>query len=233
MADPAETAPPNSTPERRGRRSHPDSETEPPRFAARSTYSRFVATMKVVLPALAVAIILLVLVWPRIVPEDSRFRIGLSELGPGAADNLSMVNPRFQGRDNRDRPFTIVAQKATQVADDTKRITLDRPEADITLADGAWVALTADSGVYHRQDKTLDLRGHVSLFHDQGFEMHTTRVQIDLASAAAHSDSPVEGHGPAGTLNAQGFRVRDQGQTIVLTGKSRLVVRGSDTERSQ
>ncbi len=231
MADPAEPAPEEPAPRRR-RTATATADAKPPRFAARSAYSRFVATMKVVLPALAVAIILLVLAWPRLVPDDSRFRIGLSDLSPGAADTLSMVKPRFRGRDSHDRPFTIVAQKATQLAADSTHITLDRPEADITLADGAWVALTADSGTYRRQAKTLALSGNVSLFHDQGFEMHTTRAQIDLGEGSAHSDSPVEGHGPAGVLSAQGFRVRDQGRTIVFTGESRLVVRGGAGEGS-
>lgn len=234
MAEPVEPVPEKPPPERaRHRRTGATaSDAEPPRLAARSVYSRCVGTLKIVLPALAVAIVLLVLAWPSLVPEDSRFRIGLSDLTPEATDELSMVNPLFQGRDNQDRPFSIVAEKARRAPDGKQHITLEQPQADITLADGAWVALSADTGAYDRRAKTLVLRGNVSLFHDQGFEMHTSRAQIDLAEGSARSDSVVEGHGPAGTLSAQGFQVRDQGQTIVFTGNSRLIVRGQDAEDS-
>jgi lipopolysaccharide export system protein LptC len=180
--------------------------------------------MKIILPALAVGIVLLVLVWPRIMPDESQFRIGLSDLAPESGDALSMINPRFQGRDSQNRPFSIVAEKATQPADGARAINLAQPKADITLADGAWVALTADSGVYHRDTKTLDLSGHVSLFHDRGFELRTTAAQVDLRTGNARGDAPVEGQGPAGTLSAQGFRLEDGGQTIVFTGRSELTV---------
>lgn len=199
-------------------------DVRPPRLSTRSTYSLFVSLMKIVLPALAVAIILLVLVWPRIMPEDPRFRIGLSDLDPEAAGNLSMVNPRFQGRDSQDQPFSIVAEKATQPKSGTNRIDLAKPKADITLDEGTWIALTADNGIYSRTGKTLDLSGHVSLFHDQGFEMRTARARIDLEQGRASGDAPVTGQGPAGHLEAEGFRVRDRGQTIVFTGSSRLTI---------
>lgn len=196
----------------------------PPRFSTRSAYSRFVGAMKIVLPALAVGIVLLVLVWPRVMPDESRFRIGLSDLTPESADTLSMVNPRFQGRDRQDRPFSIVARKATQAAQNADTVKLDQPKADITLADGAWVALTARSGVYHRDTKTLDLNGNISLFHDRGFELRTTEAHIDLRTGNAHGDAPVQGQGPAGTLKAQGFRLENGGETIVFTGRSRLTM---------
>ena len=233
MADPVETAPPEPErpgPGKRRRRKTrgADAAERPPRFSTRSRYSLFVSTMKVVLPALAVAIILLVLAWPRLVPDESQFRIGVSDLSPDAADNLSMINPRFQGRDSHDRPFSIVARKATQIDGGRRRITLDAPKADITLADGAWVALTADSGIYDRKAESLDLSGNVSLFHDRGFEMHTARAHINLRAGSARSDSPVSGHGPAGRLNAQGFRLREEGQTIVFTGHSELTLYPAD-----
>jgi lipopolysaccharide export system protein LptC len=225
MAHPAQT--PSQPAPRRGaggRPSDPADATRPPRFSTQSAYSRFVGAMKIVLPALAVGIVLLVLVWPRIVPDDSQFRIGLSDLAPDSADTLSMINPRFQGRDGQNRPFSIVAEKATQAAEGAKQVELTQPKADITLADGAWVALTAAAGVYHRDTKTLDLNGNVSLFHDRGFELRTARAHIDLRTGNARGDAPVQGQGPSGRLTAQGFRLEDGGQTIVFTGDSRLTI---------
>jgi lipopolysaccharide export system protein LptC len=237
MAEPAETdrdtAPsrPARAKRRLGRRrDRVAPEARPPRLSTRSGYSLFVSTMKVVLPALAVAIVLLVLVWPRIMPDDPRFRVGLSDLSPDAAGSLSMIKPRFQGRDNRDRPFSIVADKATQPEDGANRIDLQNPKADITLADQAWLAVTADSGTYRRDRKLLDLRGHVNLFHDQGFQMQTEATHVDLAAGEARGDTPISVQGPAGHLEAEGFRVLDRGETIIFTGRSKLTVYASQFE---
>lgn len=198
---------------------------KPPRLSGRNAYSVFVGLLKLLLPALAVALVLLVVVWPQVHDGDNRFRIGISELGPGEADSLSMVNARFEGVDDENRPFTITADVATQAAGEPDLIELQLPKADITLADGAWVALSARSGRYHRAAKRLELSGEVSLFHDRGFELHTTAAEIDLDSGVASGDRPVSGQGPSGTLAAEGFRVEAGGERIVFTGASRLEMR--------
>lgn len=204
--------------------SSPSGGSRPPRLSGRSGYSLFVGTLKVVLPALAVGMMLLVLVWPRLAPDEGGLRIGLSDLNPDGSGDLDMVNPRFQGRDTENRPFSIVAAKATQRAGGTDRIDLEAPKADITLEQGAWMALSANTGVYDRAGERLDLAGNVSLFHDRGFEMHTQTARIDLNAGVARSDAPVAGQGPAGHLEAQGFRLSQDGARIHFLGRSRLTV---------
>jgi lipopolysaccharide export system protein LptC len=205
----------------------------PPRLSLRSGYSLFVTTMKVALPALAAALVLLLVVWPQVAPEGNHFRIGVADLQPEQAKNLSMVNPRFRGRDDKSRPYTVVADVATQESSGADEVDLEQPKADITLNDGAWVALTANQGLYHRERERLHLEGNVSLFHDQGFEMRTSAAEIDLQAGQARSTRPVDGQGPAGTLTAQGFRLLDDGQRIIFTGKSRMVIRESRPEGAE
>lgn len=197
---------------------------QPPRLSGRSGYSLFVGLMKVLLPAMAAGLILLVVAWPQIRFDADRFRIGISGLLPGQADNLSMLNARYESVDQKDRPYTITADMASQSEHDENLIDLHLPKADMTLQDGTWLALTAESGQYDRQDEMLVLSGAVSLFHDKGFEMRTESARIDLARGIAEGHQPVQGHGRAGTINAQGFRVLDRGTRIVFTGKSQLVL---------
>jgi lipopolysaccharide export system protein LptC len=205
----------------------------PPRLSLRSGYSLFVSTLKVLLPALAAAIVLLLAVWPRLAPEGNHFRVGVADLQPEEARNLSMVNPRFRGRDDKSRPYTVVAKVATQESSGADEVDLDQPKADMTLKSGAWVALTANQGLYQREREYLHLDGNVSLFHDQGFEFRTSAAEVDLNASTAHSDRPVEGQGPAGTLNAQGFRLLDGGQRIIFTGQSHMTIRESHLEGGQ
>jgi lipopolysaccharide export system protein LptC len=205
----------------------------PPRLSLRDGYSLFVGTLKVVLPALVVALVLTLVVWPRLVPDEAEFRISVSELDPGEVDNLTMVNPRYRGVDEENRPFTVVADKAVQDRSGADIVDLQRPQADLTTKDGAWITLSARDGRYDRASKHLHLEEDVSLFHDRGFEVHTSVADADLKAGTAHGDRPTRGHGPSGQIEGEGFRILDRGARIIFTGKSQLIIRESELEGGQ
>jgi lipopolysaccharide export system protein LptC len=186
-------------------------------------YSRFVAVMKLALPAAAVALLLLVAVWPRIQSAIERLhklpRIDLSQ-----ARDLRMVNLHYSGRDRHDRPFTVIADAARQRPEVDDLVELEGPKADMTTDNDTWLALTAYSGLYRPQSQLLDLFGDVELFQDKGNEFKTDSAHIDMANGSAEGDDPIEGHGGFGTIEAEGFRIKDRGDIITFTGKARLVL---------
>jgi lipopolysaccharide export system protein LptC len=186
-------------------------------------YSRFVAVMKLALPAAAVALLLLVAVWPRIQSAIERLhklpRIDLSQ-----ARDLRMVNLHYSGRDRHDRPFTVIADAARQRPEVDDLVELEGPKADMTTDNDTWLALTAYSGVYRPQSQLLDLFGDVELFQDKGNEFKTDVAHVDMANGSAEGDDPIEGHGGFGSIEAEGFRIKDRGDIITFTGKARLVL---------
>jgi lipopolysaccharide export system protein LptC len=216
----------------RDARSIPRAKT-PPRLSLRDGYSLFVGTLKVVLPALVVALVLTIIVWPRLVPDEADFRISVADIAPEEVDNLTMVNPRYRGVDEENRPFTVVADKAIQDKSGADIVDLERPQADITTKGGAWITLSARNGRYDRADKHLHLEEDVSLFHDRGFEVHTSIADADLKAGTAHGDQPTQGHGPSGEIQGQGFRILDRGARIIFTGESQLIIRESELEGGQ
>lgn len=187
-------------------------------------YTRFVTVMKVLLPLLAAGLVVLLAVWSQLNLDTSRFHLDATELAPDQLESLKMVNARFDGIDDKNQPYSVTAEEVVQDSEDSDLVVLGNPEADMTLESGAWIALTADSGKYSRESEILDLAGGVSLYHDRGFEMHTERARLDLAAGTASGDAPVSGQGPAGELQADGFRLSDGGKRIVFGGKARLVI---------
>lgn len=191
-------------------------------------YSRFVGLMKVALPIAAGILMLMVVIWPQIEEESEGFRLGISSVLPGGAGGQRIVSARFNGIDSDGRPYTVTADSAVQAEanedGDAPPVLLESPKADMTLGNGAWIALSADDGAYHKQTETLDLEGNVSGFHDDGYEIRTTRAQIDLGAGAASGSAPVAGHGPLGEIKGEGFRLTDGGKRIVFTGKSQLTI---------
>ncbi len=189
-----------------------------------STYSRFVNWMKLFLPFLAVLIIIMVAIWPHLKVKNNRFQIEFSSLKMGASEDPSMVNPRYIGTDNNRQTFSVTADLAKNLLQGETAVVLEMPKADITLKDGSWVVLTAETGTFGRTEKTLDLAGAVNMFHDSGYEFQTTKAHIDLAKGVASGTEPVEGQGPFGILKAEGFRLVQSDRTIHFTGKSKLIL---------
>jgi lipopolysaccharide export system protein LptC len=125
--------------------------------------------------------------------------------------------------DEDGNPLKKTAPAPAQPSGDAKAetvVNLKQLVADMTMTDGAWVAVTADDGIYHRDAGTVDLSGNVTLFHDTGLQFQTDAATVDLKNDTARGDQPVEGQNADGQLAAQGFEVRDDGQTVLFTGRA-------------
>jgi lipopolysaccharide export system protein LptC len=195
----------------------------PPR--ARPRRARFVGAMKLVLPALAAGLVAIVLAWPgafdRIEPLELP---GENPAGVGG-DTAAMLKPRYIGTDGKGRPFTITADAALQDADDRKSLTLIALQADMTMTDGSWFTLLAETGRYRQKTKRLTLGGAVSLYSDRGYELHATEVAVDLEAGSAVTEKPVQGHGPFGDLTAQRMEIGERGERLRFDRGVRVTLR--------
>lgn len=192
-----------------------------------SRYSRRVALLKRLLPAIGLALLLLITVWPRLAPLWDRLRLGFAAIDLRDARELRMFNPRYLGTDRLNRPFTVIAAVAHQVPDRQDLMSLESPRADMKTHGGADVVVTAATGVYQSQAQLLDLFGDVNLIRQDGTRFVTDAARLDIAHNAGQGDDPIEGHGPSGDVKAQGFRIFDKGDTIVFTGRSDMLLRGA------
>ena len=187
-------------------------------------YSRYVNFMKFILPLTALALVAAIMIWPQLQVMDTSFSIALSNAKLSTKEGLSMVNARFVGVDLKKQPFSITADIAKNLLKDITQIELEMPKADITISDGSWLVLTANSGVFYQKRKILNLEGAVNLFHDSGYEFKTKKANIDLNRGIAISNEPVKGQGPFGQLQAEGFRIENKGNKISFSGKSTLIL---------
>lgn len=191
-------------------------------------HSRMVAAMRLVLPALAAVLLGLLALWSKFGLDGNRLLLDVRSAGPTTIDSMTMSNPHFEGIDEKKRPFNVTAERATQLDKNADIVDLKGPQADIMLENGAWLALSADSGRYGRKAQLLDLSGGVSLFHDQGYELHTPVLRVDLATSRASSDQAVQGQGPAGNLTGEGLVISNGGKRMLLTGRAHMKFHATD-----
>jgi len=191
-------------------------------------YSRFVSLMKFVLPGLAVTVMGAMMLWPQIKARTDQFVVGFATLDPRETDPRTLVNPRFLGLDDKEQPYTLIARSAEEHSDDPNLVDLDNPQGDILLNEGRWVALNGDTGLYSKQDRTLDLWGNVTLYRDDGFEFKSETAHLNLDDSSGHGDDPVKGQWPDGTIQSEGFELIDGGAVINFTGHANLLLYSND-----
>lgn len=178
-------------------------------------YTRFVLFSKFFLVFLGALLMGLVVILP-LFHTDNGARVVFSNIEYGEAAPPRMVKPKFQGTDDSGQPYNVTADYAVQK--DTKTILLEHMNADIFMKDGKWLALSSNNGALAMDGKSLHLEGNVSLFYDQGFEMHTEAADVDIGKKSAQGTVPVAVQGPMGILRGMGFTVPAGTKRIIFTG---------------
>jgi lipopolysaccharide export system protein LptC len=199
-------------------------------FSARRTqhispaYGRFVGIMRILLPTVATALLILVALWPLLTDQQRRYAIKPAKIAAEAAKTLTMINGVYTGIDDRRRPYTLTAETVSLSNSGLSLVALMAPKADLLMENGSWVAVTSRDGTYDRDKKLLHLRGAVNLFHDSGYEFRTNAATVDMMAGDAFGTDPVEGQGPFGNIKSEGFVVHNRGERVEFTGKSTLIL---------
>jgi lipopolysaccharide export system protein LptC len=185
-----------------------------------AAYTRFVRLGKHTLWIL-IAVVVAVIVWisSNSNGEDGS-RLVFSNIPQGAVTENVMIKPRYQGLDEKNQPYTVVADNAVQKDADT--VELKNIRADMMQNTGTWIGLNAGAGELNMKTRKMLLSGGVSLFYDGGYEMRSDHARVDIGEGHAFGDAPVEGQAPGGTITADRFEVVDNGKVIRFNGSVRM-----------
>lgn len=185
----------------------------------------FITVTKWLLPLAAMGLLALIALWPEIDAATSKARLAMGRVS-GELEGGKLIDARYNGVDEKERPYTITAATAWQI--DPERVGLTMPKGDITLGNGSWLMLTSKEGTFLQHLNQLDLVNEVTLYRDDGTTMHTKSASIDLKAGAAAGSEPIHVEGPFGVLDAQGFTVMDKGTAIDFPGPAHVVMNGTE-----
>ncbi len=183
-----------------------------------------VGLAKRLLPLAALGLLCSIALWPEISRDTDRARLSFQR-GRLEPENGQVVDARYNGVDERNRPYTMTAATAHQVS--PERVDLVEPKGDIQLESGSWLMVQSHKGVYIQHAGQLDLSDEVVLYRDDGTTLQTSSATVDLKAGAAAGAQMTHVEGPFGTMDAQGFVMTDRGTVIQFAGPGRLVMNGS------
>ena len=171
-----------------------------------------------------IAIMIAIVVWIASDNTGEGGRIVFNNTVKQAVNDVqnSMLRPHYQGVDSKNQPFTVTADKATQI--DSQTVGLDNVSADLSMGGDSWLALNAGRGKIDLTTKKLQLSNGVQLYYDGGYEFRTDYADVDMEAGTATGNAPVQGQGPAGTLVADSFSVLERGQIIRFNGNVKMTL---------
>ncbi len=188
-------------------------------------YSRMIELLRYLLPAVALSLIALVALWPQLIGGAGGLIVPIfANAEIDGADVMLMHNPRYVGRTKDDEPYQLTATSAYADPKRPDRVQLDHPAGALTAAGPRDLNLTARNGLYNRGADKLDLTGAVELTTSDGYRFDTERARINLKDGQVVGDQPIQGAGPTGTLSADRFEIRDQGDLLRFEGRVKVTL---------
>jgi lipopolysaccharide export system protein LptC len=185
-------------------------------------YTRVVFATKFLLSSIVVVLVLALIALPLLNHVQDNFRLTFSGTEVGiVAGNPTMVNPHFQGIDQEDRSYEITADSATTQKDET--LVLNNINASINLKDDSWVAMIAKTGRYNRKQNYLELSDSVTIFTNDGYELYTKSILVNMEAKSARGESSIQAHGPMGSLTADSFNITENGDRAFFEGHVKVI----------
>ena len=188
-------------------------------------HNRIVAILKLAMPSIAAGAIALMLLWPQIIAQKEKFALGIgSPIITGKTDTLSIVNSRYYSVDSKNRPFKITAKLAEETEPGSRVIALTEPKASILLESGSWLTMESREGKIYQKDNRAVFKDFVRAFTDDGYDLKTSEITVDLTSHTLESRTATTGIFPEGTITSEGLKTMNKNDIIKFTGHTKLIL---------
>ncbi len=193
-------------------------------------YDTLVGVLKLALPASALALLALIVVWPLLSAREFSFLLSKDKVAM-AGDRLRLDNAIYRGQTGKGQPFVIRAGGAVQHSSAVPIVELRSLDATLQMDDGP-ARVTAPSGQYDMDKDRLNIAGPVKVDGSAGYSLDSQGIEVSLIDRTVKTDEPVSGRLPIGTFRSDRLRGDLGGQTVILDGHAHLHILGRSARRT-
>ncbi|WP_062230472.1 LPS export ABC transporter periplasmic protein LptC [Aureimonas sp. N4] len=190
-------------------------------FRRARRHSRWVRWLKIGLPTVATVIVLagLGVTWlARVVPGDLAFASTSIQDG-----RLVMSDPRMSGVDGRDRPYSMLANRAIQTLGGSG-VDLEGVRADLTVDDNTKAQLQAAKGHYDTRTQMLRLYDDITVETTSGIRIKLASADVSLQDGQLTGKGPVNIATPNQTLEAGSVVIVQRGHEVSFRDRVKLTL---------
>ena len=132
---------------------------------------------------------------------------------------VTMLNPRFTGRDASGSAYVITADTAQRRRAELDVVDLTNP----MLVDELGTRVTAPDGTFDQRTQTLDLFRDVRVSDEAGYRFRTTTARFYIVEGRIEGLAPLEGKGPLGDIRSDTYEITEDGDVITFRGNVEMV----------
>ena len=182
-----------------------------------------VRILKVVLPASIGVLLAYLAISPLQRDQEFSFILDKNKVDV-AKERMRVQSARYQGQDDKGRPFTIDAASAVQATSSDPIVDIMGMAARIGLESGP-ATIRAEKGRYDMDAEKVDVLGPILFTAADGYRLETRDVGVDLNARRLESRGRVEGRMPLGSFTADRLIADLPEKQVVLTGRARLHIK--------
>lgn len=184
-------------------------------FDRAARHSRRVRRLKILLPV-AASFIAVAFLGYSLLPSTGAGGIDLRMLSIEGG-KLVMENPTLGGFTDENLPYTMTAERARQaIGGQGDAIQLEGIRATVPIDRQDQATISAEGGIYDRQNNRLALDGAITLRTTSGILARLQSAEVDMASNVLSTEKPVEIEMSGMQIRADSFRAADGGKTLVF-----------------
>ncbi|MGE0231603.1 MAG: LPS export ABC transporter periplasmic protein LptC [Flavobacteriaceae bacterium] len=180
-------------------------------------HTRRVMLLRRALPAAALVISILIL----LSGLDLTGGLPSVDIGEVKMDGstVTMTNPELSGYGKNNEAYRVTATRAEQDIKSPNLVRLHTVDGTLNERGGRETTLSAASGLYNAQKRTLVLEKDVVVSSSNGYVAHLERADVDMGAGRVTSDKPVMIEGLDGTIRSDAVEIEDKGARILFTGR--------------
>jgi len=183
----------------------------PPIVRRRRKRPPLIATLRILLPAVAVVTL------GAVIASAVASAYHAAEVKTAASRPIELIGPRLTGEDSKNRPFVITATTAERLDGAANRIRLNKPVLVRDPGGVEQMQVTAQSGIYDETAGRLELAGGVKLTNRSGSSTTPSAV-YDAKTGEVLGAHAVQAAGGSGQVQAGSFAVTDKGKSVTYKG---------------
>lgn len=132
---------------------------------------------------------------------------------------VTMINPRFTGRDAAGQAYVITADSAERRRGQEGIVDLSNPR----MVDEAGTQVTAPEGTYDLNAVTLDLYRDVQVADASGYIFRSTSARFHVNDGRVEGVEPLYGVGPLGEVRSDTYQITDDGAVMTFSGNVEMM----------
>jgi lipopolysaccharide export system protein LptC len=199
----------------------------PPCYTARQSralpggrYDAVVAVLRWLLPALALVLLAVIIIWPLSSAQEFSFLLAKDKVAL-SPDRLRIDNAIYRGETSDGKAFEIRAADAVQHSSSVPVVQLTRLSAYLADPSGP-ASVTAPTGRYEMDNDLLIVDGPVRVDSAAGYTLDAGKVIVSLVKRTVATDMPVTGTLPIGKFSGDSLHADISGRVVTIDGHVRL-----------